>query len=49
MLRPNTELLRDTVMQEIPRYVDVETGTLVGEDKRSEAVRKAIKYIKNER
>ena len=49
MLRPNTELLRETVMQEIPRYVDVEKGTLVGEDKRSEAVRKAIKYMQNGR
>ena len=49
MLRPNTELLRETVMQEIPRYVDVETGTLVGEDKRAEAVRKAIKFMKNQR
>ena len=44
MLRPNTELLKNTVMQEIPRYVDVETGTLVGEDKKKEALRKAMKY-----
>ena len=39
MLRPNTELTKETVMQEIPRYVDVETGTLVGEDKKNEALR----------
>ena len=45
MLRPNTELLTEDVMQEIPRYVDVETGTLVGEDKKNEALRKAIKYM----
>ena len=45
MLRPNTELTKETVMQEIPRYVDVETGTLVGEDKKNEALRKAIKYM----
>ena len=46
MLRPNTELLKDTVMQEVPRYVDLSTGTLVGEDKRSKAVNKATKYKK---
>ncbi len=45
MLRPNTELLEDTVMQEVPRYVDLSTGTLVGEDKKYEALRRSMRYL----
>ena len=45
MLRPNTELLKDTVMQEVPRYVDLSTGTLVGEDKKYEALRRSMRHL----
>ena len=41
MLRPNTELLREEVTQNIPRFVDVSKGTLTSKTKRSEAVNKA--------
>ena len=44
MLRPNTELTAKSVMQEIPRYVDISKGTLTGKDKRSEALNKATKF-----
>ena len=44
MLRPNTELTAKSVMQEIPRYVDISKGTLTGKDKRSEALNKAAKF-----
>ena len=45
MLRPNTELTAKSVMQEIPRYVDISKGTLTGKDKRSEALRKSMKHL----
>ena len=41
MLRPNTELLREEVMQSVPRFVNVSKGTLTSKSKRSEAVNKA--------
>ena len=41
MLRPNTELLREEVIQSVPRFVDVSKGTLTSKTKRSEAVNKA--------
>ena len=41
MLRPNTELLREDVMQGWPRFVDVSKGTLTSKTKRAEAVNKA--------
>ena len=41
MLRPNTELLREEVMQSVPRFVDVSKGTLTSRSKRAEAVNKA--------
>ena len=46
MLRPNTELLTEDVMQGQPRFVDISKGTLTAETKRSKAVNKAIKYKK---
>ena len=45
MLRPNTELLTEDVMQG-PRFVDISKGTLTAETKRSKAVNKATKYKK---
>ena len=44
MLRPNTELLRERVMQGQPRFVDISKGVLTGENKRSKAVNKAAKF-----
>ena len=44
MLRPNTELLTEDVMQGQPRVVDISKGTLTAETKRSKAVNKASKY-----
>ena len=41
MLSPNTELLREEVMQSVPRFVDVSKGTLTSRSKRAEAVNKA--------
>ena len=41
MLRPNTELLKENVMQGQLRFVDVSKGTLTSKTKRSEAVNKA--------
>ena len=35
MLRPNTELLTEDVMQGQPRFVDISKGTLTAETKRS--------------
>ena len=35
MLRPNTELLTEDVMQGGPRFVDISKGILTAEDKRS--------------
>ena len=46
MLRPNTELLTEDVMQGQPRFVDISKGTLTAETKRSRAVNKATKYKK---
>jgi hypothetical protein len=46
MLRPNTELLTEDVMQGQPRFVDISKGTLTAETKRSKAVNKATKYKK---
>ena len=46
MLRPNTELLTERVMQGQPRFVDISKGVLTGENKRSKAVNKATKYKK---
>ena len=46
MLRPNTELLIEDVMQDGPRFVDISKGILTAEDKRSRAVNKATKYKK---
>ena len=46
MLRPNTELLRERVMQGQPRFVDISKGVLTGENKRSKAVNKATKFKK---
>ena len=46
MLRPNTELLTEDVMQGGPRFVDISKGILTAEDKRSRAVNKATKYKK---
>ena len=45
MLRPNTELLTEDVMQGQPRFVDISKGILTAEDKKNEALRKAIKYM----
>jgi len=47
MLRPNTELLREDVMQGQPRFVDVSKGTLTAQTKRAEAVNKATLRKKN--
>ena len=47
MLRPNTELLREDVMQGQPRFVDVSKGTLTSKTKRAEAVNKATLRKKN--
>ena len=44
MLRPNTELLTERVMQGQPRFVDISKGVLTGENKRSKAVNKAAKF-----
>ena len=44
MLRPNTELLTERVMQGQPRFVDISKGVLTGENKRSKAVNKATKF-----
>jgi len=41
MLRPNTELLKENVMQGQLRFVDVSKGTLTAQTKRAEAVNKA--------
>ncbi len=41
MIRPNTELLREEVIQAQPRFVDVSKGTLTAKTKRAEAVNKA--------
>ena len=46
MLRPNTELLTEDVMQGQPRFVYISKGILTSEDKRSKAVNKATKYKK---
>ena len=46
MLRANTELLTEDVMQGQPRFVDISKGTLTAETKRSKAVNKATKYKK---
>ena len=46
MLRPNTELLTEDVIQNGPRFVDISKGILTAEDKRSKAVNKATKYKK---
>jgi len=47
MLRPNTELLKEDVMQGQPRFVDVSKGTLTLKTKRAEAVNKATLRKKN--
>ena len=47
MLRPNTELLKEKVLQSLPRFVDVSKGTLTTKTKRSEAVNKATLRKKN--
>ena len=41
MIRPNTELLKEKVIQAQPRFVDVSKGTLTAKTKRAEAVNKA--------
>ena len=46
MLRPNTELLTEDVMQGEPLFVDISRGTLTAETKRSKAINKATKYKK---
>ena len=46
MLRPNTELVIEDVMQGQPRFVDISKGTLTAETKRSKALNKATKYKK---
>ena len=46
MLRPNTELVKEEVMQGQPRFVDISKGTLIAETKRSRAVNKATKFKK---
>ena len=46
MLRPNTELVKEEVMQGQPRFVDISKGTLTAETKRSRAVNKATKFKK---
>ena len=47
MLRPNTELVKEEVMQGQPRFVDISKGTLIAETKRAEAVNKANLRKKN--
>ena len=42
MLRPNTELLTEDVMQGQPRFVDISKGTLTAETKRSKGELKNI-------
>ena len=46
MLRPNTELVKEEVMQGQPRFVDISKGILTAETKRSRAVNKATKFKK---
>ena len=46
MLRPNTELVTEDVMQGQPRFVDISKGILTAEDKSSKAINKATKYKK---
>ena len=46
MLRPNTELLTEDVMQGGRSFVDISKGILTAEDKISIAVNKATKYKK---
>ena len=46
MLRPNTELVTEDVMQGQPRFVDISKGTLTAETKRSKDLNRATKYKK---
>ena len=45
MLRPNTELLTEDVMQGGPRFVDISKGILTAEDKKYEALKRSMRYL----